>query len=271
MCGICVIQEVKRRMLSRRDVFKAGAALAGAAAVTASASPAFSSVPATVFDMTHELHEAFPTFDGFAGFQAEKLFDFTQSGYNLYTLTMNEHTGTHLDAPLHFSADGQSVADIPVGQLIAPLCVVDIKAKAAENADAQLTPDDMKAWIAANGHVPDGACVAMNSGWNAHVATSVFRNADAEGKMHFPGFHPETIAMLLEEANVVGIAVDTLSLDYGLSADFAVHYAWLPRNRWGIECIANLDSVPASGATLIVGAPKHRGGTGGPSRIFAFA
>ena len=37
----------------------------------------------------------------------------------------------------------------------------------------------------------------------------------------------------------------------------------------GIENIANLDALPASGATLFVGAPKHRNGTGGPARIMA--
>jgi len=86
--------------------------------------------------------------------------------------------------------------------------------------------------------------------------------------MHFPGFHIEATKMLLE-TGAVGMAVDTLSLDYGLSADFVTHYAWLPANRWGIENLANLDAVPAKGATLVVGAPKHRGGTGGPSRVFA--
>ena len=74
---------------------------------------------------------------------------------------------------------------------------------------------------------------------------------------------------MLLETGAVGMAVDTLSLDYGPSADFATHYAWLPTNRWGIECLANLDAVPAKGATLVVGAPKHRGGTGGPARVFA--
>jgi kynurenine formamidase len=87
--------------------------------------------------------------------------------------------------------------------------------------------------------------------------------------MHFPGFHPEATRMLLEETDLVGIVVDTLSIDHGASADFATHYAWLPAGRWGLECVANLDRLPASGATLVVGAPKFRGGTGGPSRVFA--
>lgn len=271
MCDLCVINSVKSRMMSRRDFFRATAVGAGvAAAVSATgAMPAMAQAPAKITDMTHELYDTFPTYGGDQQFFAEKIFDIAKNGYNLYNLTINEHTGTHMDAPLHFSADGQSVAEIPVENLVAPLCIVDIKSKASQNADAQVTPDDLKAWISANGDIPEGACVAMNSGWGMQVLTEKFRNADADGVMHFPGFHLEAAQMLMEEPNVVGIAVDTLSLDYGQSQDFAVHYAWLPSNRWGIECIANLDALPASGATLIVGAPKFRGGTGGPSRVMA--
>ncbi len=75
--------------------------------------------------------------------------------------------------------------------------------------------------------------------------------------------------MLMEESGAASIAVDTLSLDHGPSPDFATHYAWLPSGRFGIECIANLDKLPAAGATLVIGAPKHKRGTGGPARIIA--
>jgi kynurenine formamidase len=108
----------------------------------------------------------------------------------------------------------------------------------------------------------------MYSGWGEKVRTDGFRNADADGGLHFPGFHIEATQMLLE-TGAASIAVDTLSLDHGPSADFATHYAWLPENRYGIENIAGLAGLPASGATLIVGAPKTGKGTGGPARIFA--
>jgi kynurenine formamidase len=76
--------------------------------------------------------------------------------------------------------------------------------------------------------------------------------------------------MLLTERNVKGIGVDTLSLDTGLEShggEFPVHYAWLGSGRWGVEAVANLDALPAKGAILVLGGPKVRGGTGGPSRI----
>ena len=87
--------------------------------------------------------------------------------------------------------------------------------------------------------------------------------------MHFPGYHIEAIEFLLGERDAKGIMVDTLSLDHGPSADFAVHYRWLPSNRWGIENAANLGALPESGATVIVGGPKIAGATGGPSRVIA--
>lgn len=109
---------------------------------------------------------------------------------------------------------------------------------------------------------------AMLAGWGEHVPTGRYRNADAD-LMHFPDFHAEAAEMLAEETGAVGIAVGTLSLDLGPSPDFAVHHAWLPTNRWGLECLASLDRVPVIGATLDLGAPKHRGGSGGAARISA--
>lgn len=273
MCDACVMNAVKERMLSRRDFFRAGAATTAAAAIasTVAAPPALAAGHGGVTDMTHTYDPAFPTYFGKPGISEEQLYKFADNGFNLKVLTVNEHTGTHLDAPLHFSADGASVDAIPVSDLVIPLCVIDISARAAENPDAQVTPDDIKGWISRNGPIPERACVAMNSGWDAKAHGEGFRNADADGVMHFPGFHIEATQMLLEETTAAAIGVDTLSLDYGPSKDFATHYAWLPAGRYGIENLRNLAEVPEAGATLVVGAPTHRGGTGGPARIFAMA
>lgn len=271
MCDICIMNAVKDRMLSRRDFFRTTAMAGAAAAVggVVAAPAAMAAGHGGVVDMTHTYDHDFPTYFGAPGFSAEQVYNFKEHGFNLFNLAINEHTGTHVDAPLHFSADGQSVDEIPVENLVAPLCVVDIAARAQDDPDAQVTPDDLKAWMAAHGDIPDKACVAMHSGWAGKSGGDGFRNVGADEKMHFPGFHVEAAQMLIENTGATSIAVDTLSLDHGPSGDFATHYAWLPTNRFGIECIRNLDKVPASGATLIVGAPAHRGGSGGPCRIFA--
>jgi kynurenine formamidase len=137
--------------------------------------------PTKAEDLTHELFDKFPTYFGGQQLFNDKKFDFAKDTFNLYELRLSEHTGTHIDAPLHFSADGKSVAELPVEDLIAPLVVIDIAAKASENADAQVTPDDIKAWVSVNGDLPAGAVVAMHSGWGAHLGTEKFRNAARMG------------------------------------------------------------------------------------------
>jgi kynurenine formamidase len=266
-----IMEYVKGKALSRRDFFRGTAA--ASAAVVASATLAPRPVRAQqamrAVDMTYTLTRNFPTYFGEQQFFDEDVFAYATHGFNLKSLRVNEHTGTHIDAPLHFTDGGTSIDEVPVDTLVVPLVVVDMKEKADANADAQITPDDLKAWIAKHGPIPQGACVAQNAGWQKRMGSPQFRNADDAGTMHFPAFHMEAAKMLLEEADVTGIAVDTLSIDYGQSADFITHYTWLPANRWAIECMANLDDVPPVGATLVVGAPKHEGGTGGPCRLIA--
>lgn len=271
MCHPAIMEYVKGKALSRRDLFR-GPAATGAAIVAASVMPTrplMAQMPSRVVDMTHTLTYDFPTYFGERQFFDEQVFNYAEHGFNLKEIRVNEHTGTHIDAPLHFTDGGTSIDEVPVESLVCPLAIVDIREKADANPDAQVTPDDLKAWISANGPIPDGACVAQNSGWQARLGTPGFRNADDEGKMHFPGFHVEAVQMLLDETQAGGVAVDTLSIDYGISADFATHYRWLPANRWAVENVANLDRLPATGAIVIVGAPKHAGGTGGPCRLIA--
>jgi len=101
------------------------------------------------------------------------------------------------------------------------------------------------------------------------LGAAKFTGKDASGVFHFPGFGAEVTEWLLERRSVAGIAVDTLSLDYGPSKDFKTHRLWLPSGRWGLENVANLDQVPAAGATLVVGVAKVKDATGGPARLIA--
>jgi kynurenine formamidase len=277
-------QEAVLKRLSRRDFFKATAALAAGAMVPAPALAAATDRRAELdlamasggpfkraVDLTHTITEDFPTFFGPPNLEIETLFTFEENGFNMFRWLLVEHTGTHMDAPFHFSPDGMTADQIPLSQLIVPLAVVDIRQKAETNPDAQVTSEDLIGWEHRHGRIPKDACVAMNSGWADKVNTPEFRNADESGVMHFPGFHVEAVEFLLEERQVTGIAVDTLSLDFGPSADFATHLRWLPTNRWGMEAVANLDLIPPRGATLIAAVHKIAGASGGISRLIALA
>jgi kynurenine formamidase len=277
MC-VPICQEKIAGAVSRRSFLRAAAGGTAVASVAFLATPVnareerFEPLSVTVkdvIDLTHPLTPDFPTFGGAPQLTISPVTTLAKDGYNIngYTFT-NEHTGTHMDAPFHFS--DQDTADaIPVQNLIGPLVVVDITAKVDQDPDVLLTEADLRAWERRNGRIPFGAIVAMRSGWDANINTPKFRNADEQKVMHFPGFGIDAIDWLLANRQAKGIMVDTLSLDNGPSTDFAVHFKWLPSNRWGIECAANLGQVPARGATVVVGGPKIAGASGGPSRVFA--
>lgn len=267
MCNHCVMEGAKRNMLSRRLLFKGAAAAGVALAAGGLMTPVLAQTAKQVVDLTHAYDSTFPTFDGKPGIEFEWAAEIAKDGYQLHKLTIFEHTGTHIDAPLHFSADGASVDELEPQKLVAPLVIIDITDRAKEEANATIEAADIESWISANGDIPAGAVVALRSGWATKVKEPAFRNDDA-GKFAFPGFGKSATDFLLK-LDTVAIGVDTLSLDPGNSADFAVHNSWLPAGRYGIEGLNNLEALPVKGATIIVGAPKHRGGTGGPARVLA--
>ena len=270
MCDAHVIATVKQRLLSRRSFLSTAPALAAASTLAAAPLAQARGGPQKVVDLTHTLTENFPTFGRDRAVSLKQRSTFDRDGQSSFYVTLNEHAGTHIDAPFHFSPDGMTVDQIPVGQLVCPLVVIDVSSRAGRNPDTAVTPDDLKAWRARNGDFPPGCCVAMYSGWERRANSNRrFRNADEDGVMHFPGFHGEAAKMLLEESSAVGLATDTLSIDIGASTRFEVHYTWLGAGRWGLEGVANLGELPSKGAIMIVGAPVWEGGSGGPSRVMA--
>jgi kynurenine formamidase len=269
MC-VAGCEERVRAALSRRSFFT-GAAATGFAATAVPARAAEARSFTTVVDLTHTMSAEFPTFMGKPGIEMEREFDFKKDRFNLFWWHIVEHAGTHLDAPLHFSETGLSTDKLSVEQLVIPLAVVNVVYQAEQDADYQLSREDLAKWESKHGRLPAGCCVALHSGWGELATTdpATFIGRDVDGTLHFPGFAPEAAAWLLKERQVAGIAVDTMSLDHGPSREFKTHQLWLPSGRWGLENVANLDKVPEAGATLVVGAPKVKDSTGGLARVIA--
>jgi len=267
-------EEAVRRALTRRGFFRNAAMGAAAGFAAAAIMPAEAEAAPRnfrqVIDLTHTMSPDFPTFFGVPGVELEKKFDLKKDGFNLNWWHIVEHAGTHLDAPIHFSENGPALEAIGADTLVLPLVVVSVPEAAARDPDYQLSRADLAAWEKRHGKIPQRACVAMNSGWARHAADAAkFTGKDSAGVLHFPGIAPQAAEWLMQERNAAALAVDTMSLDHGPSTDFATHRLWLPSGRWGLENVANLDKVPASGATLVAGVPKVKGATGGPARVLA--
>ena len=260
-------------IVRRRTLLRAGAAVAGGAAIVAGGS-----APATAFpkrarrtaDLTHRLVRTFPSFFGPQVVFDEVVNDFSTSGFFSKRWTLEEHIGTHIDTPGHFDEGNSLVDQIGPENLVAPVVVIDITAKAAEDPNAVVTPDDLVAFERRHGRIPDRALVCMNSGWAAKVDDGdAFRGGAGFPDLNFPGFSIDATDWLVAKRDPVGIGLDTMSLDPGNSADFAVHVEFLASGRYGIESMANLDRIPPRGALAFVGPVPWEDGSGSPCRVIA--
>ena len=272
MCAPSVI-EVVRQEVSRRDFVGAMAACAVAASVPAAAQSNALRLPKgfrDVVDLTHPFSSSLPVYPGYKPVQVRPRSTIAQDGFANNEVTFDEHTGTHVDAPSHFVSGATSGDRLPVDRLIAPLVVIAIADRAAKDPDTLVTVDDLLQWEKRYGRVPAGALVAMHAGWDARAtSTDRFLNRDAKGTLHAPGFSEQAARFLVAERDISGVGVDTLSLDAGAAPKFVAHLAILGAGKYGVELLANLGRVPPSGATVVVGAPKHDGATGGPARVLA--
>lgn len=192
--------------------------------------------------------------------------------YSAYNFCLPEHGGTHLDAPRHFAEEGWTSDQIPVERMIAPAVVIDASAQAANERDYRLTRADVESWEAENGPVPPGAIVLLRTGWSKYWPDALaYLGDDTVGDasdLHFPSYGEEA-ARLLVERGVVAIGIDTASIDYGPSQDFIVHQVVTAADVMGLENVAHLDELPATGAWVIALPMKIAGGSGGPARIVA--
>ncbi|HKA42788.1 MAG TPA: cyclase family protein [Burkholderiales bacterium] len=184
-----------------------------------------------------------------------------------------EHGGTHLDAPIHFAQGGRTSDAIPLEQLVAPAVVIDVSKQAAADPDYRLTRDDVIGFERRHGRIKAGAIVLLRTGWSRFWPDrKMYLGDDTPGdasKLRFPSYGADAAKLLVEDRKVGMLGVDTASIDYGRSDDFIVHRIATAQNVGGLENLANLEELPAVGATVIALPMKIEGGSGGPVRAIA--
>jgi len=191
---------------------------------------------------------------------------------NIHT---GEHTGTHLDAPVHWitARDGDDVSQIPPRRLIAPAAVIDVSGRVAADPDFLLQIEDVRQWEAANGPLPEGGWLLLRTGWDARSGDqAAFLNADETGP-HTPGVSVEAAKWLAAEAPVIGIGVETVGTDAGTAHSFdppfPCHSFLLGAGKYGLTQLQNLHRLPPTGAVVIAAPLPIVGGSGSPTRVLA--
>ena len=223
-----------------------------------------------VIDLGHSIQATDPTWDGAPAYQRSVVATIGRDGYAGGKITIEEHFGTHVDAPAHFSPGGWTVDRIPVDRLYRAGVRIDVSEKAAANPDYRLTAADVQAFEKNSGRILEGAVVLIATGWDRYWPDRTRYMNDTNGVKHFPGLSAEATTLLARDRRVAGIGIDTPSIDYGPSTGFEAHHVSMPLNVYHIENMAHLLELPATGFQVIVAPINIAGGSGGPARVFAF-
>ena len=238
-----------------------------------------------VVDLTQTLAPGFPSislpaeFGQIWAFRMETISRYDAAGPQWYwnNFCCGEHTGTHFDAPSHW-VSGKDHADncvdtIAARNFIAPAAVVDASAEVAADPDWLLTVDHLQTWEARHGRIPRGSWLLFRTDWSKRIGDpAAFVNLREDGA-HTPGPTEEAAEWLVNERHVHGFGVETINTDAGQS------HAWSPpypchrvlhgANRYGLQCLRNLDELPPTGALIISAPLKIQGGSGSPLRVLA--
>ncbi|MBQ6582468.1 MAG: cyclase family protein [Mogibacterium sp.] len=230
-------------------------------------------------NLTHELSAETPHWFGFAPMKGDILFDYAEGTPEDKLAPMRCHQwsvasqyGTHTDVPVHFIPGGRAMNEITEKELMYPLVVIDKSRECAENPDFILSIDDVKAWEAEYGRIPEGAFVAFRSDW---YKKADLENKDENGQPHYPGWAVETIKWLVEERNIGAIGHEPADTDPAVITTNPDIYPYpgeqyiLAVDRIQIEVMRSLDEVPPVGSMILIGFPKLKDGTGYPTRVYA--
>jgi kynurenine formamidase len=197
-----------------------------------------------LIDLTMELSARTPVYPGDAAPQFGMEEQVEKTGWNVRSLVMTSHLGTHVDAPYHMFDDGKTLDDFPLETFSGPLAVVDVVGQSVIHGDALPETGD---------------------------ASVVLLRTDHSKKAYTPEYHvdnpviDETAAIVLVQRGVRVVGIDSYSVD---NPPHPVHRTLLSNNVLILENLVNLDQV--TGRTrLFVGPLKLARGDGAPARVWA--
>jgi kynurenine formamidase len=238
-----------------------------------------------IVDLTQTLSAEFPAlqlppqFGQVWAFKMERISQYDEAGPGWYwnNFSCGEHTGTHFDAPVHWitgkDQPNNSVDTIDPSRFIGPACVVDASAEVTANADWLLSVEFLQRWEKSHGRIPGGAWLLFRTDWSKRISDpATFVNMREDGA-HTPGPTQAAVEWLIRERDVRGFGVETINTDAGQSYSWPVaypcHTLMHGANKYGLQCLQNLDRLPAQGAVLVAAPLKIKGGSGSPLRVLA--
>ena len=216
-------------------------------------------------DLSHTLEEDIPAWPTHARFGRALYEDYAAADVaRHWGVTVSEHTGTHMDAPLHFIPEGPAhygTDEIPLDRLAGRAATIEVTDL---GPGGLMAADRIGAWEEEHGPIEAGDRVLLRYGWGRRWATG------KEGRRFledWPGLSREAAEYLVEKG-VSLVGCDTMAVDAGGTEENPAHHALLGNEVYVVENLKNLDRLPP--LCFFMAFPlKIRGGSGSPVRAVA--
>ena len=211
-----------------------------------------------IADLTMTISSDMDAFPGSPSPQFIRWADMKKDGYNMELVFMSSHTGTHMDAPIHFSKNGASIDAIPPSRLVCSASLIRVKSK----ANGVITKRDIISYESKHGRLAPRKAVIFATDWSAQIRRK---------KGYFecnPGISADAAAhLILRKISIVGI--DSPSIDAGNAHSYPAHHSLCRAGIPIVENLVNLDRITEETFTIVVMPIKLRGATGSPVRAMA--
>ncbi len=202
-----------------------------------------------VIDLTLPINE------NVAGVSIEQAKTLDRDGWNATTLHLYSHSGTHMDAPMHFEVNDQTMDTIPVNRLISQAWVVDLK---HIQPSESITIAHLKA---IENKIQKGQSILLHTGWSKRLGTKVYRD-------ELPRISPELAHWLGEKGvNMLGVEPPSVADVNNLKEVTEVHTILMQNDIVIIEGLTNLEEISKEKITLIALPLKVEKGDGAPARV----
>ncbi len=182
-----------------------------------------------IIDLSAPLNESIHCYPTDPPFNRTWHLSFSDCGANVSKLEMGAHTGTHVDAPLHFIDGGKPITALPLDLFLGEALVIGCHKESGE----LITPSDLDGKSIGKDDI-----VLFRTGWEKRANTNSFFVGE------WPAFHPESIKQLIE-LGVKAIGGDIPSADNpsALQAGATSHRLALEANLPIFEGLINLEQL----------------------------
>lgn len=220
-----------------------------------------------VIDLSQTIEEGLPTFPMHSRFYHTLWESYWHGDVAVqYQLLINEHTGTHVDAPAHFVRDGDAahlwIDEMPLTGLFGRAATIDVT---TTPAGGTYGVSALERFEGQHGPVEKGDIVLFRTG---KAAVWGLRPDDRDYLRDWPGPDAE-LARALVGRGVSAAGCDAIVLDEYGNLDYPCHMVFLSNKVMMLENLTNLHLLPAFCDFLAIPL-KIKGGSGSPIRPLAF-